>query len=377
MINLKKIKRNQKMDRCRWKDLFLIKNELLTESTGDMMTMIEMKNVYKTYRRKDVTTEALKGIDLEVQEGDIFGVIGYSGAGKSTLVRLVNYLERPTGGEVIVDGQALNDLSDSQLRAMKKQIGMIFQHFNLLESKTIFDNIAIPLILSKKPKDEIKKRVRELLDFVGLGDKAKSYPKELSGGQKQRVGIARALASNPKILLCDEATSALDPQTTQSILRLLKRVNKEYNITIMIITHEMSVIQEVCSRVAVMEAGEIIEQGSVLDVFGHPKHPTTKNFVKTVIHNSIPESVKRTLKKTENSRVFRVEVVGEVASEPIVQQLMKNHDVEVNILFANMTEIQDTTLVIMYMQFEGKASAIESTIQFLKEKGAGIEEVVE
>lgn len=377
MINLKKIKRNQKMDRCRWKDLFLIKNELLTESTGDMMTMIEMKNVYKTYRRKDVTTEALKGIDLEVQEGDIFGVIGYSGAGKSTLVRLVNYLERPTGGEVIVDGQVLNDLSDSQLRAMKKQIGMIFQHFNLLESKTIFDNIAIPLILSKKPKDEIKKRVRELLDFVGLGDKAKSYPKELSGGQKQRVGIARALASNPKILLCDEATSALDPQTTQSILRLLKRVNKEYNITIMIITHEMSVIQEVCSRVAVMEAGEIIEQGSVLDVFGHPKHPTTKNFVKTVIHNSIPESVKRTLKKTENSRVFRVEVVGEVASEPIVQQLMKNHDVEVNILFANMTEIQDTTLVIMYMQFEGKASAIERTIQFLKEKGAGIEEVVE
>lgn len=342
-----------------------------------MMTMIEMKNVYKTYQRKNVTTEALKGINLKVQEGDIFGVIGYSGAGKSTLVRLVNYLERPTDGEVIVDGQVLNHLLDSQLRDMKKQIGMIFQHFNLLESKTIFDNVAIPLVLSKRPKDEIRKRVTELLEFVGLSDKVNSYPKELSGGQKQRVGIARALASNPKILLCDEATSALDPQTTQSILQLLKRVNKEYNITIMIITHEMSVIQEVCNRVAVMEAGEIIEQGSVLDVFGHPKHPTTKNFVKTVIHNSIPESVKRTLKKTENSKIFRVEVRGEVASEPIVHQLMKNHDVEVNILFANMTEIQETTLVILYMQFVGDTSAIERTIQFLKEKGAGIEEVVE
>ncbi|WP_019153548.1 methionine ABC transporter ATP-binding protein [Robertmurraya massiliosenegalensis] len=339
--------------------------------------MIEMKSVYKTYKRKNVTTEALKGIDLKVEEGDIFGVIGYSGAGKSTLVRLVNYLERPTGGQVTVDGQMLGNLSDSQLRTMKKQIGMIFQHFNLLESKTIFDNVAIPLVLTKRPKAEIKKRVMELLDFVGLSEKAQSYPKELSGGQKQRVGIARALASNPKILLCDEATSALDPQTTQSILQLLKRVNKEYNITIMIITHEMSVIQEVCNRVAVMEAGEIIEQGSVLDVFGHPKHPTTKNFVKTVIHNSIPESVKRSLKKTENSRVFRVEVKGEVASEPIVQQVMKNYDVEVNILFANMTEIQGTTLVIMYMQFEGDASAIERALQYLREKGAGIEEVVE
>ncbi|MGN8646156.1 methionine ABC transporter ATP-binding protein [Gracilibacillus sp. HCP3S3_G5_1] len=339
--------------------------------------MIEMKSVYKSYKRKDVITEALKGINLQVQAGDIFGVIGYSGAGKSTLVRLVNYLERPTDGQVIVDGQVLADLSDRQLRVMKKQIGMVFQHFNLLESKTIFDNVAIPLILSKMSKKEIKERVIELLEFVGLSDKAKSYPKELSGGQKQRVGIARALASNPKILLCDEATSALDPQTTHSILQLLKRVNKEYNITIMIITHEMSVIQEVCNRVAVMEAGEIIEQGSVLDVFGQPKHPTTKNFVKTVIHNSIPESVKRTLKKAENSRVFRMEVRGESASDPIVYHLMKDFDLKINILFANMTEIQDTTLVIMYMQFEGEVTEVEKALSFLREKGASIEEVVE
>lgn len=341
------------------------------------MTMIEMKGVYKTYQRKNVTTDALKGIDLQIQEGDIFGVIGYSGAGKSTLVRLVNYLEQPTKGDVIVDGQVLAHLSSEQLRAMKKQIGMIFQHFNLLESKTIFDNVAIPLVLSKRAKQEIKARVMELLEFVGLNDKAKSYPKELSGGQKQRVGIARALASNPKILLCDEATSALDPQTTQSILQLLKKINTDYKITIMIITHEMSVIQEVCNKVAVMEGGKIIEQGSVLDVFGHPKHPTSKNFVKTVIHNSIPISVKRNVLHSENSRVFRLEVKGDTASEPIIYQLLKNYDVKVNILFANMTEIQETTLVIMYLQFEGEPAAIEKAIAFVRGKVTGIEEVVE
>ncbi|MGI8384103.1 methionine ABC transporter ATP-binding protein [Robertmurraya sp. P23] len=339
--------------------------------------MIEMKGVYKTYQRKNVTTDALKGIDLQIQEGDIFGVIGYSGAGKSTLVRLVNYLEHPTKGDVIVDGQVLAHLSNEQLRAMKKQIGMIFQHFNLLESKTIFDNVAIPLVLSKKPKQEIKARVMELLEFVGLSEKAKSYPKELSGGQKQRVGIARALASNPKILLCDEATSALDPQTTQSILQLLKKINTDYKITIMIITHEMSVIQEVCNRVAVMEDGKIIEQGSVLDVFGHPKHSTSKNFVKTVIHNSIPNSVKRKLIRSENSRVFRLEVKGDTASEPIIYQLLKDYDVKVNILFANMTEIQETTLVIMYLQFEGETAEIDKALEFVRGKVTGVEEVVE
>lgn len=341
------------------------------------MTMIEMKGVYKTYQRKNVTTDALKGIDLQIQEGDIFGVIGYSGAGKSTLVRLVNYLEQPTKGDVMVDGQVLAHLSNEQLRAMKKQIGMIFQHFNLLESKTIFDNVAIPLVLSKKSKQEIKARVMELLEFVGLSDKAKNYPKELSGGQKQRVGIARAIASNPKILLCDEATSALDPQTTQSILQLLKKINTDYKITILIITHEMSVIQEVCNRVAVMEDGKIIEQGSVLDVFGHPKHPTSKNFVKTVIHNSIPNSVKRNLIRSKNSRVFRLEVKGDSASEPIIYQLLKDYDVKVNILFANMTEIQETTLVIMYLHFEGDTTEIDKALEFVRGKVTGIEEVVE
>lgn len=339
--------------------------------------MIEMIDVHKTYERKKVLTDALKGINLKVERGDIFGVIGYSGAGKSTLVRLVNYLERPTKGKIVVDGQVLNSLNDSQLRSMKKQIGMIFQHFNLLESKTIFNNVAIPLVLSNKTKHEIHERVTELLEFVGLSDKVKSYPNELSGGQKQRVGIARALASNPKILLCDEATSALDPQTTQSILQLLKKVNTEYNITIMIITHEMAVIQEVCNRVAVMEEGEIIEQGSVLKVFGNPEHQTSKKFVKTVIHNSIPKSVRRTLKSTENSRVFRFSITGDRASEPIIYELMKKHDINANILFANMTEIQETTLVFMYMQLDADKSSVDQALHFLEAQGVDIQEVYE
>lgn len=324
-----------------------------------------------------ITTDALKGINLKIEKGDVFGVIGYSGAGKSTLVRLVNYLERPTDGEVTVDGHVLSELNDRQLRALKKEIGMIFQHFNLLESKTIFANVAMPLTLGNKMKHDINQRVTELLEFVGLGDKAMSYPKELSGGQKQRVGIARALASNPKILLCDEATSALDPQTTQSILQLLKKVNEQYNITIMIITHEMSVIQEVCNKVAVMEDGEIIEQGSVLEVFGHPKHETSKNFVKTVIHNSIPSSVKRALKVSATSHTYRVEVNGERASEPIIAALIKNHAIEVNILFANMVEIQDTTLAIMYLQLDGDRHLQNKAVAFLRENDVTIEEVIE
>ncbi|WP_078549717.1 methionine ABC transporter ATP-binding protein [Litchfieldia alkalitelluris] len=337
--------------------------------------MIEMQNVCKTFQRKKITTEALKGVDLKISEGDIFGVIGYSGAGKSTLIRLVNYLERPTSGRVIVDGQELGGLNDKQLRNMKKQIGMIFQHFNLLESKTIYDNVAMPLILSKVNKSEINKRVTELLEFVGLSDKARSYPNELSGGQKQRVGIARALASRPKILLCDEATSALDPQTTQSILDLLKKINTEYKITIMIITHEMGVIQEVCNKVAVMEKGEIIEQGSVLEVFGHPKHPTSQSFVSTVIHNRIPASVLRSLKDTSGSRLFRLEVIGKNASEPIVHDLIKQHDVKVNILFANMTEIQETTLVIMYIQLNGEGASVDRALEFLHTQEVRVEEV--
>lgn len=337
--------------------------------------MIELKQVSKTFTRKGITIEALKGIDLKVDKGDIFGVIGYSGAGKSTLIRLVNYLERPTEGQVFVAGRDLGTYNDKELRAAKKNIGMIFQHFNLLESKKVFDNVAIPLVLLKKNKNEIRERVQELLAFVGLSDKAGSYPSELSGGQKQRVGIARALASNPSILLCDEATSALDPQTTHSILQLLKKINAEYNITVMIITHEMSVIQEICNKVAVMEEGRIIEQGSVLDVFGSPKRKTTQNFVKTVIQNTITPSVQKSINAKPESKLHKLNFVGESASEPILYEMIRSFDVMVNILFANTTEIQETTLVTMFIQCSGEAGEINNALSFLKQHGVGVEEV--
>lgn len=337
--------------------------------------MIELKNAHKTFTRKGITIEALKGINLKVEKGDIFGVIGYSGAGKSTLIRLVNYLERPTEGQVLVNGRDLGTYTDKELRLAKKNIGMIFQHFNLLESKKVFDNVAIPLVLLKKSKSEIRQRVEELLEFVGLSDKAGSYPSELSGGQKQRVGIARALASNPSILLCDEATSALDPQTTQSILQLLKKINAEYNITVMIITHEMSVIQEICNKVAVMEEGRIIEQGSVMEVFGHPQHQTTKNFVKTVVQNSMTASVEKALKEEKGSLRYKLNFVGKSASEPILYEMIRSFDIKVNILFANMTEIQETTLGTAIIQLSGDRALITEALAFLRRNEVGVEEV--
>ncbi|MFK4304236.1 D-methionine transport system ATP-binding protein [Paenibacillus sp. RC254] len=337
--------------------------------------MIELKNVSKTYVRKGLSIEALKNINIKVDKGDIFGFIGFSGAGKSTLIRLVNRLEKVTSGEVLVEGEQLNTYSTSGLRKVRKKIGMIFQHFNLLESKTVFDNIAIPLVLLKRNKREIEQRVKELLEFTGLSDKANSYPSELSGGQKQRVGIARALASNPSILLCDEATSALDPQTTQSILDLLRKINKEYKITILIITHEMSVIQRICNKVAVMEKGEIIEQGNVLEVFGQPQHQTTQSFVRTVIHDKVPDSVLQTFEQQEAQRIYKLEFIGQSASEPVVHELIRQHEVYVNILFANMTEIQETTIGYMTIQLRGEEHAVQQAVDFIKSKGVNIQEV--
>lgn len=337
--------------------------------------MIELKNIHKIYNKKKTTIQALKGIDLKIEQGDIFGVIGYSGAGKSTLVRLVNYLEQPTEGDIIVDGQYLAEQSPKSLREIKRDIGMIFQHFNLLESKTIYQNVAMPLIISKVSKQEIKARVTELLEFVGLADKASSYPSELSGGQKQRVGIARALASNPKILLSDEATSALDPQTTQSILNLLKRINREYGITILLITHEMSVIQKICNKVAVMENGEIIEEGSVLDVFGHPKHLTTQNFVQTVVRTEIPANIKVNLDRAGTKTLTKLEMVGDHATEPILATLMQKFNLTVSAVFTNMTEIQETTLAIWYVDIQGETSQKQAALDYLASQGVRYQEV--
>lgn len=339
--------------------------------------MIELKNVYKTFIQKDNEVQALKNINLKVETGDIFGVIGFSGAGKSTLIRLVNLLERPTKGEVIVGGQSLLDLNSKQLRTAKKQIGMVFQHFNLLESKSVFDNIAIPLILQKRKKGEIRKRVMELLEFVGLADKEKAYPNELSGGQKQRVGIARALATNPSVLLCDEATSALDPQTTRSILRLLKRINEEYNITVMIITHEMAVIQEICNKVAVMEQGEIIEQGTVLDVFSNPAHHTTKSFVSTIVQHDLPASMKGKYKNEPGSRLVKLEFLGSEMAQPFLYELVTRFGVSPRILFANTVEIQEYLISTMTVTLSGEDEQIITALSYLKEQGIQVKEVAE
>lgn len=338
--------------------------------------MIQLQDVYKSFATKETTIQALEAITLTVEKGDILGVIGFSGAGKSTLIRMVNFLEQPTAGKVIVDGNDLQLLSTKQLREMRKKIGMIFQHFNLLNSKTIFDNVAIPLLLSNMPAQQIKERVDELLEIVGLENKAHNFPDELSGGEKQRVGIARALATNPLILLCDEATSALDPQTTDSILQLLKRINQEYNITILLITHEMNVIKEICNRVAVMEKGQIIEQGTVLEVFGNPQAPTTQNFVRTVIHDQVPKSVLQLMEYTgHEQRIFKLKFLGEKATTPLISMIAKKFPVQVNILFAAVTELQGMTLGNLIVELTGTKEAIEETYQFIVAQKVTISEV--
>lgn len=341
--------------------------------------MIKFENVSKQYERNGITTQALHNINLTIDKGDIYGIIGYSGAGKSTLVRLINFLEKPTTGNVIVQDQQLNQLSNADLRHVRQKIGMIFQHFNLLESKTVFENIAIPLILIKKDKQTIKQKVYELLEFVGLSDKANSYPKELSGGQKQRIGIARALANDPDILLCDEATSALDPQTTQSILDLIKKINEKYKITVVLITHEMHVIEQICHKVAVMEKGQIIEHGNVLDVFGHPKHHTTQNFVSSVINDQIPTGVVENLIEIEgdknNIQLFKLEFLGRSASEPVINSLILKQKVVVNILFAHMSEIEKTVLGSMFVQLKGNNNDIEESVQYLRQCGVQVTEI--
>ena len=249
--------------------------------------MITLKNITKTYGGT-AQVQALKGINLTIDDGEIFGIIGKSGAGKSTLVRCINMLEKPTSGQVIIDDKDLTKMNESQLRAERKNIGMIFQHFNLLSSRTVAENIAFPLELIGASKDVIEKKVASLLDLVGLSDRAGNYPSQLSGGQKQRVGIARALASDPKILLCDEATSALDPQTTKSILELLQDINKRLGITIVVITHEMAVVKEICHRVAVIESGVIKEMGRVVDIFTKLQSQTMKDFVTSIINMELP-----------------------------------------------------------------------------------------
>jgi D-methionine transport system ATP-binding protein len=328
--------------------------------------MINFVDISKKFTVKNQQVDALQHVSLQIDDGDIFGVIGFSGAGKSTLLRMVNALEVPTEGRVEIDGQDINTLTFTDLRKVRKRIGMVFQQFNLLNSKTVYDNVAIPLVLNHVNKDEIRRKVMELLDFVELADKAEAYPAQLSGGQKQRVGIARALATQPSILLCDEATSALDPETTEAILRLLERINKELNITILVVTHEIHVIQRICNRVAVMEKGRIVETGSVLDVFSYPQQEMTRRFVQTVIPDKIPASIVADIKKDKrNYKLLKIRFLGNHAKENILYHINKTYAVETNVLFASVNELQQTVLGIFIVQVIGNTSEIDKVTAYI------------
>lgn len=332
--------------------------------------MIELRHINKEFVVKKQKVQALQDVNLTIEDGDIFGIIGFSGAGKSTLLRMVNALETPTSGEVLIDGVNINALSHSELRQVRKDIGMVFQSFNLLNSKTVYDNIAIPLRLNKVDQATIDKRVKELLEFVNLPDKANAYPTQLSGGQKQRVGIARALATNPSILLCDEATSALDPETTEAILELLKRINKEFNITVLVVTHEIQVIKEICNRVAVMEHGKVVETGSVLDVFSHPQEPMTKRFVQTVIPERIPDSIVGNLQKdTRHYELIKVRFLGDTVTKHVIYEINRSLNVETNIIFASVNQLQDSALGIFILQVVGEAEDIEEVKTYISNSG--------
>ena len=339
--------------------------------------MIVFKDVSKTFRTDSGEVRALQHIGLTIRDGDIQGIIGFSGAGKSTLLRMINALEVPTEGHVEVDGRNVDELPREALRKLRKQIGMIFQQFNLLSSKTVYDNIAIPMVLNKADKAVIDARVKELLRFVGLSDKAQVYPDQLSGGQKQRIGIARALATNPSILLCDEATSALDPETTDSILELLERINREMNITIVVVTHEINVVRRSCNRVAVMDHGRMVEQGSVLEVFSNPRQEMTKRFVQTVIPDKIPDSIVRSLKKeTRNYKLLKLRFLGETTTEDLFYEINRKFPVETGIIFASCNELQGTALGIFVVEAIGRDEDIAAVRQYIVAHNVQVQEVV-
>ena len=339
--------------------------------------MIKLENIDVTFKQGVKVVNAVKNVSLHVEPGDIYGIIGYSGAGKSTLVRTINLLQRPTKGNVVVNGVNLLKLKPKGLRAARKKIGMIFQHFNLMNTLSVFDNVAFPLKKSGKTKSESEQKVLSLLELVGLEDKVNSYPRQLSGGQKQRVAIARALANDPDVLLCDEATSALDPKTTYSILELLQKVNVQLGITIVIITHEMQVVKEICNKVAVMEEGEVIEQGSVLEIFTNPERDLTKDFIDTATHiNQGIETVlshEQLLNLQEGDYLVKISFVGASTGEPLITKLSTQFQVAANILFANVEIIQDTPVGTLLVGLSGEKSGIENALSYIKEQGVSVD----
>ena len=334
--------------------------------------MININNLTKEYSTKSGTVVGVDNVSLQINKGEIFGIVGYSGAGKSSLIRCLNLLEIPTSGEVIIDGVDLTKLSKERLRKSRLKIGMIFQHFYLISSKTIVDNIIFALKAAEYPKENRKQRAEELLTMVGLGDKIHVYPSQLSGGQKQRVGIARALANDPSVLLCDEATSALDPSTTKSILKLLKKINVELGITMVLITHEMEVVKEICHRMAVMQNGQVVEEGKVYDLFSNPQAPLTKEFISTVLHIHIPQSILDQCTGT----LVKIQFKGTKAGESVVSDMLQRFLVKGNFLYGNIEYIQEEPLGIFILELTGEMNQVNQAIKYLEQR-TGNAEVIE
>ena len=339
-------------------------------------TVVRFINITKDFTQGKNVSRALNHVSFEVNKGDICGLIGFSGAGKSTLLRMVNELETPTEGDVEVLGHSLKNTKGKKLRDIRKRIGMIFQEFNLLESKTVFDNVAIALKLNGESKDYIQQRVTTLLEFIGLSDKKDSYPYELSGGQKQRVGIARALATKPEILLCDEATSALDPDTTESILNLLSKINKELQVTILFVTHTIRVVQKICNKVAILEHGNLVEFGNVIDIFSNPQSTIAKKFVGAVIPNVIPKGIKDELLKYDGKyKLIRIFFHAQNATDDVIWQINNRLNVHTNVMFASVSELQDVVLSVITLQITGTEDDFKKVYDYISSRQIEFEEI--
>lgn len=339
--------------------------------------MIRLENVSKTFTDSNKEVHAVNNVSLTINDGDIFGIIGFSGAGKSTLVRCINLLEKPTDGKVFVDDAEITALSGKELRKARKKIGMIFQHFNLMPSRTIFGNVAYPLRGSGLSKEEIKEKVHHLLELVGISEKENAFPSQLSGGQKQRVAIARALANDPSILLCDEATSALDPQTTKSILKLLQQLNQTLGITVVVITHEMAVVKEICNRVAVMDHGDVVEEGEVFHVFASPKEPLTRSFIKTTSNlqkiEELIEADSPVVATKKGELIVRLTYVEKNTSEPLISTVTQKFGIILNIVFADVEIVQNAPIGGTVAIVSGEGSRIDEALQYLRDKNVGVE----
>ena len=339
--------------------------------------MIELKQIHKAYpNHHGAAITALKEINIKIEKGQIYGVMGPSGAGKSTLIRTVNLLEKPSSGSVLIDGIDLTSLNPQALRKERRNMGMIFQHFNLLSSRTVARNIALPLELAGVSRKEINQRVDQLCDLTGLATRKNAYPHELSGGQKQRLAIARALATSPKILLSDEATSSLDPETTRSILELLRSINRELKLTILLITHEMDVIKRICDRACILDHGSIIEEAPVIELFSRPKTPLAKKFVLSSLHVDLPESLENQLMKepTELSiPLVRLTFLGKKAGEPVMVSLLKKFNVTTNILQAQLSWVHQASIGVSICELLGQREAIVQGIQFIQSEGIDVE----